>query len=151
MKTLLKITALSAILLGLVACNKEENVPFVILAQGDRYGGPDTFGQIIVIKTQEEWEREFLYQCYNELEIDFSRYQMIIIIDELRPDSRVSISGISSIVKSSNRLIVAMTEWRVVGDHCSFPGAEVQNYYIVKIPTTNKKIELRISIRTHRC
>jgi len=95
MKTFLKLTALSAVLLMfagiVVSCNEKEEdctcMPFAVLAEGRHPRAPQ---QNTVVRTQDEWERFstspfFLANSFNERRIDFETYQIIVIIDDYRP------------------------------------------------------------------
>ena len=96
-----------------------------------------------IINSQEEWE-DFLMawpkweiDSFSETEIDFDRNQIIIVIDEVHPDTSWSIS-ITRITEYSDNIIVTVQVKTHDGNRFY---VETHPYHIVKIPVITKSIE----------
>ena len=126
------------------ACNEKGNrMPFVRIAGGDSVG---CLGekQEKVITTQEEWENFIIplpicginHLC--GVEINFETHQVIIIVDEERPNLMWSID-VTRIVEYFDRIVVTVAVFDPKGS--AVLNITKQPYRIVKMPATRKSIE----------
>ena len=121
--------------------NKDEEgtIPFVTIANGQDGIFPK---QEKIIKTQDEWEAflkplgNFVTDYFNETEIDFEKYQIIVVVDS-RPTGGWNVY-ISSIKEYPYRIVVTVsvkTPTGYVTDGFTGP------YHVVKMPVTEMPIE----------
>jgi len=135
---------------------KEKCEPFVLIGQRSLSGGEGIPQQAIVIKTQEEWEdfktvmNTEYYQgqntiketdSFSETEIDFDQYQIIAVIDEVRPDMGWSME--IKCMKEHIDKIAVIVQVSTLEKGFSAPLTEHQPYHIVKIHVTKKSIEFK--------
>jgi len=134
MKTVLKLTALSAFLLmlagGLVSCNRETPIPFtwISLAGTDPtcdYWGNLTFDNSVkIINSLEELENYIDCPENRFLDIDFSRYSLLIAVGETSGVFRSCGLPTGFVKKNGNtyilRVTVGISMIQVVGPWISF-------------------------------
>jgi hypothetical protein len=117
----------------------------VLIAQGVLHGnGQEGISkQNTVITTETEWENlqtamntvNNVTDGFAETDIDFSKYQIIAVFDEIRPNGGWTID-ITDITEYTDSIVVSYTNLEIGN------GTKVitQPFYIVKIPKSNKMI-----------
>jgi len=138
-KTIVIFLKITVILLMLAGCSKDNRLPFTTIGKGNNCDGPK---QDKIINSQEEWE-EFLMvwpkseiDRFSEKEIDFSRYQIIAVIDNWRGGG-CSIN-ITRVIDYSDKIVVTV---RVNAPKGPAPDVLTRPYHIVRIPVSAKSIE----------
>jgi len=138
-----KITSILFVLAGCTLSNeKDKAVPFATVGKGQYSAGPK---QEKIINSQEEWE-EFLVAWhkgeidrFNENEIDFDRYQIIAVVDTVRPSGGWGIN-ITRVVDYSGKIVVTV---RVNAPKGPAPDVLTRPYHIVRIPIHSNSIEFK--------
>jgi hypothetical protein len=99
--------------------------------------------QDLVITSREEWEnllnvmeKAYAYPPVTETEIDFSKYQILAVFDEIQ--SGGSPIDITSITEEPDRIIVTVENLRL-----GSVNSITQPFHIVKIPVSEKEIIFR--------
>jgi len=135
-----------AILLMLAGCSKDNNLPFTTIGKGFNLSGVDREKEKKIISQQEEWDDFFMnwprweIDQFNEIVIDYDKYQIIAVIDETRPDTGWSIN-ITQMTEHSDKIILTVQVKKSDGRAFFL---EIQPYHIVKIPKTTKSIEFKL-------
>lgn len=141
---------LSVLAASAISCNnsddvKQKSVPFILVGQGNLLGAgkEDIIKQNIIITDSVQWQ-DILNQMnvvndvsksFAETNIDFSKYQVIAIFDEVKGNGGWSID-ITKIEEQANEIIVYITNLKT-GDISS---VITQPYQIVKIPVSEEQI-----------
>ena len=145
------ILKISAILLVLAGCSllsneKEKTLPFTTIGKGILGGSEGISKQDIIINTKDKWENlktamgVQVTNSFIETEIDFDKYQVIAVFDEVR-----STGGWEIVITK----ITEHTEDHVVNVKVNIPSGMAvpllvtQPYHIVKIPKVLKTIEFK--------
>jgi len=124
-----------------ISCDKHPiTIKPVLIAEGDIFAGD---AGNFVIKTQAEWDNLICYRsqfygdsvvCRHSIDINFDMFQIIAVIDGIRPKGGWSIN-ITSIREYSDDIIVSIyIKGGGVTDELTQP------YQIVKIPVTAKDV-----------
>jgi len=147
---IIKLMALMLVLAGSLASCKEQEIsePFITVGQGylSGAGSEGIPKQGIVIETQEKWEDlkmamdliNTVTNSFKDPEIDFDRYLLIAVFDEVHYSGDWDINVIC-ITEYSDRIIINVA----VKNHNreTSPQLITQPYQIVKISKKNKKVE----------
>lgn len=143
-----QIITLFSILFLLTGCNSDDsdtsNVSYSVIVQGDNFNTNANIPKSnLVIKDQTEWNN--LLSKINlvvnansilpDTNVDFTKYQVIAVIDEVRNSGGYSID-ITKITETNNSIFVKVEQLKPDG----FYTVITQPYHIVKIPKTNKKV-----------
>jgi hypothetical protein len=122
------------------------NVKISTIAQGDLPGAGEEgiTKQNSIITTESEWNKlktamntiNTETNNFTETEIDFAKYQVIAVFDEVKSSGSWSID-ITEIIEYSDRIVVTVQNLKKGDITCVM----TQPYHIVKIPVTEKKIE----------
>jgi hypothetical protein len=137
-----------SILFLLTGCNSDDsdtsNVPYSVIVQDDHFNGDYNNPKAnLVIKDQTEWNKLLLKinilttanSIMPDIDVDFTKYQVIAVIDEVRNYGGYSID-ITKITETNNSIFVTVKQLKPSG----FNAVITQPYHIVKIPKTDKKI-----------
>ena len=94
----------------------------------------------LVISTQADWDAfltsmGYVTDTFINTPVDFNLYEVIAILDSMRPDTGYSIN-IDTIIENENDITV---DFSVLISNDAF-NAEVQPYHIVKIPRSSKPV-----------
>jgi len=125
------------------SCKKAEKCDPFILIVGSDSGGCFGGKQEKIITSQKEWENFIMplpkseIDRFRETEIDFYQYQIIAVIDNVRPDTGWSMY-VSCVTEYSSIIVVTVIIRRSCG---KVHYVEIHPYYILKIPVTEKSIE----------
>ncbi|MDR0505717.1 MAG: hypothetical protein LBH32_02710, partial [Dysgonamonadaceae bacterium] len=124
---------------------KAENIVSVLIGQGELYGGgSEGFSrEFSVIKTELEWKalkaklnlRNNITDVFAEKNIDFSRYQVIFVIDEVKGNGGWSID-ITDITENDDNIVVSIENLKT-GDATT---AISQPFQLVKISSSDKPV-----------
>lgn len=141
------ITFLS-ILLVFASCDNADSetrdLEYSVILQGDHFNGNyDNKKENLVIKDQETWNNLISKMnpfgdtnyYFPEATIDFTKYQVIAVIDEVRHSGGYSID-ITKITQDNNRIFVTVEQLMPGGIN----SVMTQPYHIVKIPKSNNKV-----------
>lgn len=129
--------------------HKEEEFPreiaFTTIGKCAMYGnGTEGFSkENLVITSQSEWEAiktkfgnpECSINDFSTMEIDFSTYQVIAIIEEVKPDAGYSID-VTSAVEYPNHIIVTALTLRSLPAHLTV----TQPFHLFILPVSDKEI-----------
>lgn len=143
MKTILS----SIFIFLLLSCsNNEDNKSFtpqtinpVLIGQG-----VNTENVIVgntVITNQADWEQLMslftpaITNTFTETNIDFNNFQLLVVIDTLRPDTGYSIN-ISNVTENKSNIVTTITSVNSGGGFTILS----QPYHIVKIPRSSKPV-----------
>ncbi|MDR1370837.1 MAG: protease complex subunit PrcB family protein [Dysgonamonadaceae bacterium] len=156
----MKTKIVNSLLIGMfvlsLGCSSEEESPkditWVQIAQESLYGnGEEGFSQEgIVIKTDSEWEafkqkinttNNVVDTYFTEKEIDFSTYQVIAVIDEVKGSGGWSID-ITGITEWQDKIHVFVTNLKKGG----LTSVMTQPFQVVKIPISEKEIEFKYDL-----
>ncbi|MCL2130868.1 MAG: hypothetical protein FWH36_00205, partial [Lentimicrobiaceae bacterium] len=115
----------------------------VLIAKGNLAGSEGIPKQNLVITTQTDWENLItamnsvnnLTDSFAEINIDFSKYQIIAVFDEVKSEGGWSVD-ITDITEHSNGIRVSYANLET-GDSTS---VVTQPFYIVKIPASPKPV-----------
>ncbi|WP_281231422.1 protease complex subunit PrcB family protein [Flavobacterium gelatinilyticum] len=136
------------ILFILTGCSSDEseplNVEFSSVFYGDHFSGDYTNQKAnLVVKNQKQLD--ILMEKYKlepkswensmPLNIDFKKYQIIAVIDQVRNYSGYSID-ITKITQTNNRIFVQVKQLKPGG----LGTVITQPYHIVQMPKSNKKV-----------
>jgi len=146
-----QIITLFSILFLLTGCNNDDSnesnqapVPFSVIAQDDTFPDDENFPKSnLVIKDTQAWTA-FMAKInatnnetgkFTETNIDFTKYQIIAVVDEIYKNGGHSID-ITKISEEPKRINVKV-EKLLKGNIAT---VITQPYHIVKIPKTSKKV-----------
>ena len=145
MKQILFIFSILFILTGCSSDESEQsNVEFSSILYGDHFSGNyDNQKANLVIKTQKQFDD--LLSKYKlgpnpwensmPLNIDFKKYQIIAVIDQVRNYGGYSID-ITKITQTNKRIFVKVEQLKPGG----FATVNTQPYHIIQMPKSNKKV-----------
>ena len=145
MKQILFIFSILFILTGCSSDESEQsNVEFSSILYGDDFSGNyDNQKANLVIKTQKQFDD--LLSKYKlgpnpwensmPLNIDFKKYQIIAVIDQVRNYGGYSID-ITKITQTNKRIFVKVEQLKPGG----FATVNTQPYHIIQMPKSNKKV-----------
>ncbi len=116
---------------------------FVLISQGNLSGNEGLPKQNLVIRTQMAWDSLInamntinnVTDSFADINIDFSKYQIIAVFDEIRPNEGWTID-VTDIMKYDDSIVVSYTNLR--GGNCK--SVVMQPFYIVKTPVFDKEI-----------
>jgi len=141
------ITFLS-ILFVFTSCDNDDSqngdLEYSVILQGDRFNGNyDNPKENLVIKDQQTWtsligKMAFLSDTnsyFPDAIIDFKKYQVIVVIDEVRQYGGYSID-ITKITQNNNSIFVTVEQLQPGGINAVI----TQPFHIVKISKTGKKV-----------
>lgn len=141
------ITFLS-ILFVFASCDNDDSqngdLEYSVILQGDRFNGNyDNPKDNLVIKDQQTWtsligKMAFLSDTnsyFPDAIIDFKKYQVIVVIDEVRQYGGYSID-ITKITQNNNSIFVTVEQLQPGGINAVI----TQPFHIVKISKTGKKV-----------
>lgn len=149
MKNIFLIAILSMVLMSCSSDDNEsfstQNIEFTTIGQGSLSGSlenPEVSEQNIVITNQNDWA-ELISQMdsvnnqsnnFTEIDVDFDIYQVVVVIDEVRPV--VFTLNILNVVENETNINVIF-----ISEEANFDGAITsQPYHIVKIPKSGKPV-----------
>jgi hypothetical protein len=131
-----------------ISCEKEKNIDFITVGKGDvsvcLYEQGMDLGVERIIKTDAEWEMlkskmnnkyNCLDNCLFEKDIDFSKEQLIVIIDKVLSGSSWTVD-ITDIKEYNNKIVVDISNM----NEGNLLAVVRQPFHIVKIPISRKKI-----------
>ncbi|KAF2339165.1 protease complex subunit PrcB family protein [Flavobacterium tistrianum] len=143
-----QILLLFSILLLLASCDNDElpqsDVPFALVGKGDSFSNGQSIAQRhLVIKDAKTWnnfKKEMnitsdVAKGFKEMNIDFSQYQVIAVIDKTQPNDGHSID-IVEMTENRNTIIVKVEKLKN-GNLTKKPS---KPYDIVKTAKTDKKV-----------
>jgi protease stability complex PrcB-like protein len=143
-----QIITLFIILFVFASCDNTDSqngdLEYSVILQGDRFNGNyDNPKENLVIKDQQTWtnlvgKMAFLSDTnyyFPDAIIDFKKYQVIVVIDEVRAYGGYSID-ITKITENNNSIFVTVEQLKPGGIN----PVVTQPYHIVKIPKSNKKV-----------
>jgi hypothetical protein len=125
----------------------------VLIGKGNLVGREENSKQNLVIKNEAEWESlktamntiNNVTDRFIETDIDFSAYQVIAIIDEVKGTGGWTVD-ITDITEYSDSIVVTIQNIKTG----SFTSVMTQPYHIVKIPASDKEIVFKDNtIRQH--
>ena len=137
--------------------DKEEHdkIPFIQIGKGSLYKYTEDERvfpkQNRIFSSQDEWERFIItINAYNsevtdqfhETKIDFNKYQIIAVIDEVHWGGAWNIE-IGSVIDYSDRIVVTVFVKNNSNGDAS-PQVASQPYHIVKIPQSTTRIEFKL-------
>jgi len=141
------ITILSILFLFTSCSNDNSNaqeLQFSLIAKSENLNGSEGISRSnLVIKDAEAWNnlitkmnsKNNLSKDFTETVIDFTKYQIIAVIDEVRPYNGYYIE-IKSITENNNQFVVKVEQLNAGG----IATVITQPYHIVKMPKTSKKV-----------
>ncbi|TPG36337.1 protease complex subunit PrcB family protein [Flavobacterium pectinovorum] len=144
-----QIITLFSILFLLTGCSNNDDsnsseVKYSVILQGDHFNGDYNNPKAnLVIKDQVEWNKLLLKFNFitnanvisPDLTVDFTKYQMIAVIDDVYNYGGYSID-ITKIIETNSSIFVKVEYLKPGGINTVI----TQPYHIVKIPKTNKKV-----------
>lgn len=147
-KTMKQIITLFSILFLLAGCNSDDSdtseVKYSVIVQDDYFNGDYNNPKAnLVIKDQTQWNNLLskinlvanANSIFPDTNVDFTKYQVIAVIDEVRHYGGYSID-ITKITETNSIIFVKVEHLKPGGLNAVI----TQPYHIVKIPKTNKKI-----------
>jgi hypothetical protein len=135
------------LLFTLGSCSDDDNTatPFVPVTInpvliGKGYSFHDFTPGNLVISTQADWDAfltsmGYVTDTFINTPVDFNLYEVIAILDSMRPDTGYSVN-IDSVIENENNITV---DFSVLISNDAF-NAEAQPYHIVKIPISPKPV-----------
>lgn len=146
-----QIIAFFSILFLLTGCSNDDSnqsnqttVPFSVIAQSDTFPDDENFPKSnLVIKDAQAWTA-FMTKInatnnetgrFTETNIDFTKYQIIAVVDKIYKNGGHSID-ITKITEGSNHVIVKVEKLNTG----NIATVITQPYHIVKIARTSKKV-----------
>lgn len=146
-KIMKQIILLFSILFLLTGCSSDNDsevseVQFSVIGQGNHFNGNfESSKTNLVIKNNDQWNilknrlTSYSITQLNETDIDFEKYQVIAIIDEVRHSGGYSVD-ITKISQTKTSIIVNIEQLKK-GDLTS---VITQPFHIVKIAKTAKRV-----------
>jgi hypothetical protein len=114
-------------------------IPFLIAQRDFLTGFPSKY--FSTIKTEEDWENfktkmnSYSIDKFTETNIDFSLFQVIVVVDEVKNSGGWSIN-ITDITENSDEILVTVSNLRTG----NLTSVITQPFQVVKIPTLSKPI-----------
>lgn len=143
-----QIITLFSILFLLAGCSNDDShtsdVQYSAIVQGDYFNGDYNNKKAnLVIKDQAEWNKLLLKiniltaanSILPDIDVDFTKYQIIAVIDEVRNYGGYSID-ITRITQTDNEIFVKVEHLKPGGINAVI----TQPYHIVKIAKSEKKV-----------
>ncbi|KIQ23123.1 MULTISPECIES: protease complex subunit PrcB family protein [Flavobacterium] len=143
-----QIITILSILFVFASCDNDDSqngdLEYSVILQGDRFNGNyDNPKENLVIKDQQTWtsligKMAFLSDTnsyFPDATIDFTKYQVIVVIDEVRQYGGYSID-ITKITQNNNSIFVTVEQLKPGGINAVI----TQPFHIVKILKTGKKV-----------
>jgi len=143
-----RIILIFSILLALTSCEKEDlpnsDVQYSLIAKGDSFSNEESLAaRHIIIKDQKTWEKLIaemnvstnLSEDFKEINIDFSKYQVIAVIDKTQNTEGHSIDVVE-ITENRNTIIVKVEKLKNGNSTLKLS----RPYDIIKTDKTDKKV-----------
>jgi hypothetical protein len=141
-----QIILLFSILFLLIGCSSDDSeaseVEFSVIGQGNHYNWNfENPKANLVIKNNDQWTilknhlTSYSIAQLNETNIDFNKYYVIAVVDEVRHSGGYSIDITK--ISQTDRSIIVKVEQLKKGD---FTSIITQPFHIVKIAKTGKKV-----------
>ncbi|MCP2026248.1 hypothetical protein L1276_001392 [Flavobacterium sp. HSC-32F16] len=143
-----QILIIFSLLFAFTSCDSDESAPskvdFTEVYQGDYFNGNYNNPKAnLVINDLTEWNKLLVkldlnikpWQNSISTDIDFEKYQVIAVIDEVRPYNGYSID-ITKITQTNDQILVKVEQLKPGGAAT----VNTQPYHIVTIPKSNKKV-----------
>lgn len=143
-----QIITILSILFVFASCDNDDSqngdLEYSVILQGDRFNGNyDNPKENLVIKDQQTWtsligKMAFLSDTnyyFPDATIDFTKYQVIVVIDEVRQYGGYSID-ITKITQDNNSIFITVEQLKSGGINAVI----TQPFHIVKISKTGKKV-----------
>ncbi|MDR2929194.1 MAG: protease complex subunit PrcB family protein [Cytophagaceae bacterium] len=147
MKRTISILLLGTLALFLTGCYHIPDGEFepqaitpVLIAQGENCYAENLAAQNRVIKTSEDWHELLntlseVSNSFTETEIDFSRYMVLAVFDEVKGNGGWSID-ITGVTEFATKIVVNYTNLKTG----NVTHVITQPYHIVKIPKSDKEV-----------
>jgi uncharacterized protein YcfL len=144
-----QISFIFSIVILLMGCSNDDSnqskVDYSLIVENTLNGkGTENISKSnLVINNAESWNSllvklNLLYNAmitYPDINVDFSKYQVIAIFDEIRPDAGYSIN-VKDITETQNTTIIKIAYIKATSAFFT----TTQPYCIIKIPKSNNKI-----------